>query len=351
MCQILNALLYQIYTLHDTKQAYVQELLLDVLYLSQQASRSDYDLKHLVNDVLRGRYRYESDYRSWIEDLRRLAVRGSKVFVDALVTRVSDESSQDDNLTVLLLDAKDQAWDPELELDFFGFEQPKAQELTLQILVCVNRILAIMTLVAYRRQRGERLRIRYYRHRPARAIGSEVGEFLFPVNAAEVRTWIFRQNAAGAKSSNNHPLGHLALTITNRNSLAFYAKETDTKCGVLFSGECCIDPQQCWPTKPIVATVPHHGAKDNSAVYERVSAWALGKVVWVRSDWKCPHRPCSTYIHLTATKYCTICNTPISQKQAVELLDTGWGWKPIEKVKCCSCHCEQRNESGKKRLS
>ena len=322
----------------DTKQAYVQELLLDVLYLTQQTISPDYDLKRLVNDVLRRRYRKSSNYRYWIEDLRRLVGRGAKVFVDALVAHVSDEEFLNGNLTVSLLNAKNQAWNPEINLDFFGLGQPRAQKLTLQILGCVNRILAIMALVAYRRQRGEYLRIRYYRHRPARAITPKVGEFLLPVNAAEVPTWFFRKNAAGAKSAMNHPLGHLALTITNRNSLAFYAIETGSESGVLFSGECCIDPKQCQPKKPIVATAPHHGADDNRVVYPRVNVWAPSGVVWVRSDWKCPCRPCFAYVRLNAVKYCTICNTITSQKQAVELEDMGLGWKSVGKVQRCTCH-------------
>lgn len=322
----------------DTKQAYVQELLLDVLYLTQQTIRSDYELKCLVNDVLRRRYRKSSNYCYWIEDLRQLAERGAAVFVDALVARVSDKSPLSDNQTVSLLDAKNQLWNPELKLNFFGSDKTKAQELALQILGCVNRILAIMTLVAYRRQHGEYLRIRYYRHRSARPIDPEEGEFLLPVNAAEVETWVFRKNAAGSKSAMNHPLGHLALTLTNRNSLAFYARETDKVSGVLFSGECCIDPRQCAPNRLIVATAPHHGADDNRMVYPRVNVWAPSGVVWVRSDWKCPCRPCFAYVQLRAVKYCTICNTATSQKQAVELEDIGLGWKSVGKVLRCTCH-------------
>ena len=158
--------------------------------------------------------------------------------------------------------------------------------------------------------------------------------FLLPVNAKEITGQFCGIN-------NIHEYSRFAAiqavkSISNRYSIPFYAIETCNDSGVLFCAECCVSPNGMSPKRTVIAAGFHHGAKDNSPAYEDIKEWGK-KIIWVRSDWKESPRPCQEYVDLLDLKYCTICNKPIFDKQAVELEDNTGEWVARSGVRTCSC--------------
>lgn len=317
----------------EKKFSYLEELILDVSYLIEARLTAVDDFQRLVNKILRGQYRKEDNYEVWVNQHRQEKRAIASGFVEALVSDEREAAAEGVLEETNEFRAKEAAL-----MSFLSYIKASltTKEFFRNILRYINRILAVMILIEERKKRGEKIQIRFYRYRYGRPIDSSDDEVLLPVNAAEVTTWKFRKTK-GKPSSLNNPAGHIALSITNRNSLSFYAKEDQTSPGVIFTAECRVNPIGCQPTRLIIATAPHHGSKDNANVYQNVLHWAQGGSVWVRSDYKNGSRPCPQYVKLKEKKYCTVCNTMKNTGQTVELYDSMGNWQTNKMLKVCNC--------------
>ncbi len=132
----------------------------------------------------------------------------------------------------------------------------------------------------------------------------------------------------------------LALTVWNKESLVFWCPPTDEHGGVLFTADSDLArislPREL---ADAVATAPHHGSESNAQAYSAIGK-AVGTVaqsiMWVRSDGRYRSRPGQTYLSLPSPRFCTLCRSPSSSKQAVHFVAHGGVWKPIATRQC---HC------------
>ncbi len=139
-------------------------------------------------------------------------------------------------------------------------------------------------------------------------------------------------------------LDYLALTVSNKESLAFWSPPTDQHQGVLFTADSDLAgvalPDRL---RGALATAPHHGSDANANAYESVQSAAgedFSTITWVRSDGRYRNRPGSAYLGLSSRRLCTLCrlgpggSTP---KQGVHLFSRGAVWTRHPKSRICSC--------------
>lgn len=197
----------------------------------------------------------------------------------------------------------------------------------------VKNIWCIVTIAA-----RKRIHVNYYIRDNKVQILTTGKSFLVPVNARKTsaRDILAKMAIKKLKSEESESVSvmvTLAKSLSNRESIAFYAVETETEPGVLFCAECCVQPHGLSPLRTIIATVPHHGASDNKSVYQDAERWAMRKVVWVRSDSKNMVRPCDEFLKLRSKKYCTRCNVNGFPEQTIEFI-SNINWVDTAAVPC-----------------
>ena len=135
-----------------------------------------------------------------------------------------------------------------------------------------------------------------------------------------------------------------ALTVSNKESLVFWAPRTEQNPGVLFTADSDL-ATAALPSEPselsgAIVTAPHHGSEANNAAYRAVGARAgdySSSITWVRSDGRYRGRPGSTYLGLNGQRLCTLCRTSgggSTPKQPVKLISKGRKWMPTETTPC-----------------
>jgi hypothetical protein len=139
-------------------------------------------------------------------------------------------------------------------------------------------------------------------------------------------------------------LDFLALTVSNRESLAYWSPPAAQHPGVLFTADSDLAGTRLPPDlSGAIATAPHHGSEANAAAYAAVGMAApqsASSITWVRSDGRYRSRPGHTYLGLSSRRLCTLCRLgggKSSSKQAVHLFSRGAGWIRHRKTATCSC--------------
>lgn len=138
-------------------------------------------------------------------------------------------------------------------------------------------------------------------------------------------------------------LAWLALTVSNKESLAFWSPATEYHPGVLFTADSDLAGVGLpFRLDGAIATAPHHGSEANANAYRAVAAASNGppSITWVRSDGRYRSRPGSTYLGLASRRLCTICRRAggsSTLKQAVHLYSRGGVWTRHRKSRECSC--------------
>lgn len=167
--------------------------------------------------------------------------------------------------------------------------------------------------------------------------------FLRPVNSQEIFT---------VKKKDVSTLYYLYLSTINKESLVFYSPDEDDGAGVLF----CADSNFSFNQKQsslnfldssFLITVPHHGSRHNSDVYEILNEYIDfdSRTLFVRSDdnryGSDRARPCNDFLDIPkARRICTHCRHPEStQGQTIKLTSFNGKWVPDEKSKLIWCHC------------
>lgn len=142
----------------------------------------------------------------------------------------------------------------------------------------------------------------------------------------------------------------LYLTTVNLHSLVFWAPETETSPGCIFSADGLLDGDKLdpKPLRKIVATAPHHGSASNAAAYPNLRDMlqypAIGEkwrdqVIFLRSDMNKKKNPCPEYKQ-SIQRLCTICpNKSLGlQKVVIPISSTAhWDFKAAESIRACSC--------------
>jgi hypothetical protein len=136
----------------------------------------------------------------------------------------------------------------------------------------------------------------------------------------------------------------LALTVTNKESLAFWSPPTQQHPGVLFTADSDLVGVRL-PTQLVgaLATAPHHGSEANANAYAALAAAAQqnsSSITWVRSDGRYRSRPGRTYLGLSSRRLCTLCRLGagvLTPKQAVHLFSRGAVWTRHRATVTCSC--------------
>lgn len=136
---------------------------------------------------------------------------------------------------------------------------------------------------------------------------------------------------------------HLALTVENERSLAFWSKASGRP-GVLFSADTVLDgfPSQMGTLDGAIVTAPHHGSSANVRHYKRVrdATNAPSKLRWVRSDSRTASRPCPRYLSVKGKRTCTTCNLGNgnhSTKQKVHHFVRNGHWVRHQSTSPCQC--------------
>lgn len=142
----------------------------------------------------------------------------------------------------------------------------------------------------------------------------------------------------------------LYLTTVNLHSLVFWAPETETSPGCVFSADGLLDGDKLDPKphREIIATAPHHGSASNAAAYPNLRDMlqypAIGetwrdRVIFLRSDMNKKKNPCPEYKQSTQ-RLCTICpNKSLGlQKVVIAVSPTAdWDFKAAKSIRACSC--------------
>lgn len=188
-----------------------------------------------------------------------------------------------------------------------------------------------IALLSYKRN----IKIRWFEFNGnCKGSGGEKG-VLEPVNSDEI----------GLKSIQITALYYLHLTKFNQESLVFYAPETMTELGVLFTADSDLNfslPLSS-PKNSLIVTAPHHGSETNRCAYKQVESWhENSKIVsWVRSSKKSNSFPGKTFLSVSGQQFCTVCRPAEYRKhQALELYSIGKPqnqWVPSPSTKYCNC--------------
>lgn len=187
-----------------------------------------------------------------------------------------------------------------------------AERIRLIALACANRGLPV----------------RWFQH-ASDAAGGGRRNLLVPLNAVEVPPPPPRKLGA---------LRYLALTASNRLSLAFCSEPADGNPGVVFTADSDLGFETRVPWQPgTIVTAPHHGSEANAAAYARSRAEidGAGDVIWIRSDGNNATRPGPSYLG-QANRYCTLCPGHGRPKQAIRFALLHGAWRPVV---CPRCGC------------
>lgn len=157
------------------------------------------------------------------------------------------------------------------------------------------------------------------------------GNILEPVNSREI---------CKLQKANISAFDYLRLTIENKQSLVFYAPESKSTPGVLFTADSDLEfslPFK-FPSIPPLVTAPHHGSIDNKCAYAMVNSWLPNDIhpIWVRSDCKNKKRPCSEYRE-QRYKFCTLCNNSQRGKDKIEFVVRNKKWCSQTQNRQCVC--------------
>ncbi len=126
----------------------------------------------------------------------------------------------------------------------------------------------------------------------------------------------------------------IALTVSNIQSLVFYAPETKSHHGVLFCADSDLRMQISLPVPrlKLVATAPHHGAASCAAAYLKICQWA-GKTIYIRSGEKKAAGRCYRALR---SKYCTHCD---NHNSILNLLSVDLGTSSFKVDPPAPCCC------------
>ena len=203
--------------------------------------------------------------------------------------------------------------------------QPNAN-LWLEAMEVAARIRSI-AIAAF--HHGAKLRWFDFQEASARGAASGGNQHLVPLNSVELTRVPRRRLSA---------LRYLALSVANRESLVFEARDDEHDSSVIFTADSdlatCTTPAA--PARRRIVTAPHHGAEANAKAYTRVASSDKQNLIWVRSDCNSRSRPGKTY-RQQLVRACTLCQRATWPKQTLRLFDTGAGWEFVEEVKPCQC--------------
>lgn len=221
----------------------------------------------------------------------------------------------------------------ELELRYYlrhaYWVADQARQLVLQSFAAAGRIRRISSEAM---QRG--IPVRWFRYSVENPTGGT--DLLRPVNSRESAVTQMRRGSL---------INLLALTVSNRESLAFWAPPGPNRTdGVLFTA----DSDLAGVTLPsdldgAIVSAPHHGAKSSAHAYTVIAKALLtsrGGVSWVRSDCRSRNRPSEEYVNLRDPKYCTICRIDgagWTRKQVVRFQTRRGKWSACNRTTRCSC--------------
>lgn len=138
---------------------------------------------------------------------------------------------------------------------------------------------------------------------------------------------------------------HLALTVSNKESLVFWSPQTDSCPGILFTADSDLKNTKLpkgHEFRSAIVTAPHHGSEANAHAYTEVKNAAgnnyYPSITWIRSDGKYKQRPGKSYLSLSNTnRFCTLCRNQNAPKQRVFLSSSKSGWNPLNGTTLCSC--------------
>jgi len=189
----------------------------------------------------------------------------------------------------------------------------------------VNTVKAIRGIAAAAIARH--LRVRWFDYEAfakTRQPKGGVPGFLHPINARE----------QAPVPSNLKLL--MALTLINRESLAFYAPPSWRRLGVLFCGDSPLWDgrgfkqsflrETARPFYHIISTAPHHGSDSNKAAYRHIGEWA-DVAVFLRAGGTI-HHPGQTFRDLVEpVKLCAKCPAKALVPSIVGVVASDWpGW-------------------------
>ena len=179
------------------------------------------------------------------------------------------------------------------------------------------------------------IKVRWFQHCPESPCGGS--ERLQAINAREIKRY-------SVASDDMALLNFLALSVSNKESLVFYAPGEENEGAVLFTADSDLsDINLNRALKNALVTSPHHGSDANNVAYGMVNAAAgddAATLTWVRSDGRFRSRPGKEYLRTQQARYCTICRkspTNFDDKKSVELDYTASSWRPSCQTNPCKC--------------
>ena len=192
------------------------------------------------------------------------------------------------------------------------------QRLFLEAVLAARRIREI-ALEAFHRG----VTVRWFEYDPRSAGGGY--DWLRPLNG--------RQLMRVRPVKDEALLWALALTVWNKESIVYWAGPGFAAGGVLFTGDSDLGGVQLPSLRGGIVTAPHHGSEANAKVYDLIGE----PVIWVRSDGKHRNRPCRGFVEAQGRRFCTLCRSSGSKKQAVQFWGRGARWVPGRGVRPCAC--------------
>lgn len=217
----------------------------------------------------------------------------------------------------------------------FFYDTPEsAHKLLVSVIDAASRIREAAILAFHKG-----ITVRWFEHDPTDPKGG-LSRVLEPVNSREV----FAMRQYGGSM-----VEYISLSVTNRESLVFWAPPTDKMPGVLFNADSDLaDVNLKFSTENSLATAPHHGSESNANVYniveQNIPTGSSESVTWVRSDGQYSKRPGNAYLTKTGRRFCTLCRAGTASfpkpKQTVRLFTLKGRW--VRHKDCAPCVCLPR---------
>ena len=218
--------------------------------------------------------------------------------------------------------------------NFLIKKDPAKREIFLAAIDAAKRIREIAVEAFHRG-----IRVRWFQHCPTSPCGGT--ERLRPINAREIKQY-------SVDSGDKDLLNFLALSVSNQQSLVFYAPGEKDEGSVLFTADSDLyginlTQQLNQKLKNALVTSPHHGSDANCDAYGKVKAAAgpdAATLSWVRSDGRFSSRPGKAYLTTQQPRYCTLCRNngqSFAYKKQVELVYCDSSWDNASTTKLCSC--------------
>mgnify|MGYP000055979666 CR=1 FL=1 len=198
----------------------------------------------------------------------------------------------------------------------------KVRKLVSEALLAARRIRKI-AIEAFHRG----IHVRWLEHDLSYPNGGKF--WLYPLNAREVLSIRFLPESQFLKA--------LALTVSNKESLVFWAPPHSAASGVLFTADSDLKGIKLPSLDGAIVTAPHHGSDANKAAYGLISQNYKKPVILVRSDGKFRSRPCNDYLRVCANRFCTLCRNSNRPKQAISFFERNNKWVRNKGVQPCSC--------------